>query len=157
MRSKQWTRTLTFFWLVHWGRLFFLVVLVVVLLATAGRALWQLAQPTEAVTGVIEGVEEDRISNRMATYGLSLRTNEDALAFIRLRNNGRILTYLLAQERLPDSRVIVRHRQGTAVELSFLDGATPTIREPAAPPAVSLLVLLPGLVVLLLLAQRREA
>ena len=137
--------------LVLWGRLFYMILLATVLLATAGRALWQMTRPIDSVAGVIEEVTETRLSNRQANYGLSLRTDEDALAFVELRNNGRILNYLLNEAERPDNPVIVRHRQGMAVELTFPDGATPTVREPAAPPAVFLLVLLPGLIVLVLL------
>jgi len=142
-----------FFRLVHWGRLFYMVLLATVLLATAGRALWQMTRPVDSVAGIIEEVSETRSSNRAAGYGLSLRTNEDALAFVQLRNNGRILNYLLDQPELPNNRVLVRHRQGTAVELTLLDGAMPTIREPAAPAAVFFLILLPGLLVLFLLGR----
>ena len=143
----------SFFRLVYWGRLFYMVLLAAVLLATAGRALWQMTRPIDSVAGVIEEVTETRLSNRQASYGLAVRTSEGALAFIQLRNNGRVLDYLLDQAELPDNRVIVRHRQGTAVELTLLDGATPTVREPAAPAALPFLILLPGLLVLLLLAR----
>lgn len=140
-----------FFRLVHWYRLFYLFLLAIVLLATTGQVLWRMSQPIESVPGVIEEISETRLSNQAASYELSLRTDEDGLAFVQLRNNGRILRYLLDQEALPESRVIVRHRRGTAVELALLNGTTPTIREQAAPPAVFLLVLLPGLLVLALL------
>lgn len=142
-----------FFRFVYWGRLFYIVLLAAVLLATAGHALWQMTRPVDTVAGVIEEVTETRPNNRQATYGLVLRTNEDALAFIQLRNNGRILDYLLDEAELADNRVVVRYRQGTAVALTFVDRATLTVREPAAPAALPFLILIPGLLVLLLLAR----
>lgn len=142
-----------FFRFIHWGRLFYVVLLAVVLLATAGRALWQTTRPIDSVVGVMEEVTETRLSNRQASYGLSLHTDGDALAFVELRNNGRILNYLLDQSDLSEVRVVVRHRQGTAVELIPLDGTMPTVRESVAPAALPFLILLPGLLVLLLLAR----
>jgi hypothetical protein len=158
-------RISSFYSLSHWGRLVFLTLLTAVFSGTAGQAVWRLAWPINDVTGTLTEVTETRTSGHSAVYNLALRTDEDELFFIRLRNNGRILravfpspaisggNQLPAPNALLGRHVLVRYQRGVAVEVAFLDGAVPTIRESRAPTIVLFIVALLALIILLLLAQ----
>lgn len=161
------SRISSFYSLSHWGRLIFLALLTAVLLGTLAQAVWRLAWPIADVTGTLTEVTETRSSNHAAVYNLALRTDEDGLFFIRLRNNGRILRTLFSSNALsrdnqtpaPNAligrRVLVSTQRGVAVELAFLDGAGPTIRESTTPTVVVIVVALLALGILLLLARPR--
>jgi hypothetical protein len=158
-------RILFFYSLSYGGRLVFLALLTAVLSGTAGQVVWRLAWPINNVTGTLTEVTETRRSNHSAVYNLALRTDEDELFFIRLRNNGRILravfpspalsggNQLPAPNALIGRQVLVRYQRGVAVEVAFLDGVVPAIRESTTPAVVLFMVALLALIILFLLAQ----
>jgi uncharacterized membrane protein len=143
----------SFYPLSHWGRVIFLVLLTAVVISTIGHLIWQVAQPVNRVTGTVEAITEMRLSNSAASYTLSLRTEQDELTFVRLRNNGRILNYLLSVDEPSRLRVAVDQRQGLAVNLILLNRDGRTIQESTAPPILALLVALIGLFILLPLVR----
>jgi len=137
-----------FYELSHWGRLFFMGLLAVVFIITSGQAVWEIAQPVSQITGVIEDITETKATVRSATYSLALRNGQGELEFVRLRNNGRILNYLQAQEDTLSRQVTASLRQEVVISLAILDGNGITIRESRLSPSLKLLI---GLIPLLIL------
>ena len=148
MDKSEITQIQQFYKLTHWGRLFFMILLAAVFIGTTGQAVWEMAQSVRKVTGIIQETAETRPSTRSATYTLVIRDDQGELDFLRLRNNGRILNYLLAQEDFPTRRVTVNMRQGTAISLSFFDGDEIVINESRLYPSIKLLI---GLIPLFIL------
>jgi hypothetical protein len=127
-----------------------MALLVIVFLGTTGQAIWQLAQSTSSTAAMIVEVTETLTSSRSAIYNLSLQTDQDGRSFVQLRNNGRILNYLLAQEHIRDRRVIVEQRGGAVLSLTFVDDDDLTIRESRIMPMIQLIIGLFPLLILLL-------
>lgn len=151
LQQEENGRIPSFYSFSHWGRLAFLVLLAAVVVGTAGQTVWQVALPLNRVTGTVEAITETQLGDRAASYTLSLRTQQGELTFVRLRNNGRILNYLLSVDEPSDLRVAVDLRQGLAVNLTLLNRDGHTIRESPAPPVLALLVAIIALFILFLL------
>jgi hypothetical protein len=144
-----------FFSLSYWMRLLFMLLLAAAFIGTSGPAVWRLMQSSSRLPitiGTIVEIAETRTSNRSAIYRLVLRDDQGELKFVQLRNNGRILNYLLAQDQaeLATRRVAVEHTQDFADKLSFQNGTASILRESGLQPVVQLLIgFIPLLIILL--------
>lgn len=132
-------------------RLVWIGLLTAVFLSTLFLTVSQLIQPVQMVEGILVALTESRPDHQSATYILTLRTNQGHETAVWVRNNGRILHYLLSLSVAPTTPITIEQQRGTAVTLQTADI---TIRE-AASPLISLVVaFLTGLITLLLLRPR---
>ncbi len=140
MESSNRNAGRPFFSISYWARLVLMTLLMIVFLSTSGQAIWDLVHASSLETLTMVEVSEALTSNHSAIYNLSLQNDQDELEFVRLRNNGRILNYLLAQDNIGHRRVVVEQKAGEVYALTFLDGAKLTIRESRIAPAIQLVI-----------------
>jgi hypothetical protein len=127
-----------------------MALLAMAFVGTSAQAAWQLLQSSTTVSGEFVEVAEARTGIQSAIYSLVLRTDQGELIFVRLRNNGRILNYLLARggEVMGQQAAVVI--QGSAATFTIQGSEARTVREARIPPAIQLLIgVLPLLILVL--------
>ncbi len=132
----------------HWARLALMALLAMAFVATTVQAAWQLLQSSTTVAGRFIEVAEARTGVQTAAYTLVLQPEGGELVFVRLRNNGRILNYLLSRGGEITGPLTAMIRQGSVTEISFGGDNSRTVRDARIPPATQLLI---GIFPLLLL------
>lgn len=133
-KHKEPARIFPFFIIAHWARFAYLGLLGVTCVATAVYGFWQLFQPVTQTTGTLTGLTTDQSHYPLTSYTLLIQTDDNQLHPIRLRNNGRIHTYLQTHPDLLFTRVAIQQQAGVATLLIPLNGHTPPIRETTISP-----------------------
>jgi len=139
-----------FFLASHWARMLLMALLAITAAGTMGQAIWQLTQPNSQALGEFVEVTETGANDASVIYNLVLRNERGELEFIRLRNNGRILNYLLTQRDVVKQRVAVQQSRDVAQRIELLDGVNQTVRESKLSAPVQLLIGGMSLIILVL-------
>jgi hypothetical protein len=123
----------------HGGCGAFLVLLLVAMVLSLFYGMAQTLWPTRTAVGALGPVEEIRSSGGRALYQATLENETGERLTLRLRNHGRILTYL--REQTAGQSVSVRYGRGEIWELAPLSPEAPAVREfPSAWPGLLLLL-----------------